>query len=439
MHRFPARPYPRGRTDLAVPVQVIVGAQWGDEGKGKVTDYLTARCDLVVRAQGGNNAGHTVVVGDQTYKLHLLPSGILHPDKRCVITDGVAINPGVLVGEIQALRERGMPCDNLKISPRCHLIMPYHIALDEGQEGSDLTRIGTTKRGNGPVFADKMSRLGIRLAHLYEPDTLRRILGENLFVKNPVLRECFGHAGFDVEPIAKEMLAYGEFLKPFVADTAATVQESLRAGEKILVEGAQGVLLDINFDMYPYVTSSHPGSSGAALGTGIPVNAIGTITGVAKAYTTRVGVGPFPTELATEFGDRIRERGAEYGTTTGRPRRVGWLDLVLLRYAVRTNGFTELCITKVDVLDELPELQVCVGYQRDGVDLAEFPHTAAGWDHVTPVYESMMGWQSDTSRCSDAEGIPMALSAYIRKIEAFCGVPVKYVSCGSGRTAMVVR
>jgi len=422
-----------------VPVQVIVGAQWGDEGKGKVTDYLTARSDLVVRAQGGNNAGHTVVVGTETYKLHLLPSGILHPDKRCVITDGVAINPTVLVGEIESLRNRGLPCDNLKISPRCHLILPYHIALDEGQEGSALTRIGTTKRGNGPVFADKMSRLGIRLAHLQEPETLRQLLQENLFVKNPVLRECFGHPGFEVEPLAEELLTLGAFLKPFVADTAATVQESLRAGERILVEGAQGVLLDINFDMYPYVTSSHPGASGATLGTGIPVNAIGTITGVAKAYTTRVGVGPFPTELDTELGDRVRERGAEYGTTTGRPRRVGWLDLVLLRYAARTNGFTELCITKVDVLDQVDQLQVCVGYQRGGVDITEFPHTAKGWEQIQPVYEAMPGWLRDTGDCEVESSLPPDLVRYLRRIEEFVGVPVRYVSCGSNRTAMVVR
>ncbi|MEO7994218.1 MAG: adenylosuccinate synthase, partial [bacterium] len=377
-----------------MPVQVIVGAQWGDEGKGKVTDYLTARSHLVVRAQGGNNAGHTVVVGSDVYKLHLLPSGILHPEIPCLITDGVAINPTVILDEITRLRDRGIPCTNLTISPRCHVILPYHVALDEGKEShSQTTHIGTTRRGNGPVFADKMSRTGIRLGHLAEPDTLRRMIGENLFIKNTLLRECFDHPGFDADTIMHDLLALWPQIAPYVADTQLIVRDALRAKRNILVEGAQGVLLDINSDMYPYVTSSHPGSSGATLGTGIPVNAVTTITGVVKAYTTRVGVGPFPTELNDAQGDALRERGGEYGTTTGRPRRIGWLDLPLLRYAVETNGMTEICLTKVDVLDGLAEIPVCVGYDINGVPSEEFPHTISGWDFVTARYAVLPGWQ----------------------------------------------
>lgn len=422
-----------------MPVTVIVGAQWGDEGKGKLTDALAAESALVIRAQGGNNAGHTVVVGDETYKLHLLPSGILRQETPCLITDGVAINPQVLLGEIEALQERDLPCDNLTISPRCHLILPYHIALDEGQESSQLTRIGTTKRGNGPVFADKMSRLGIRIAHLAEPDALRAALEENLTLKNPVLRGVFGHPGFEVGPLMDELLALWPDLEPFVGDPLPVVHAALEADAPILVEGAQGVLLDINFDMYPYVTSSHPGASGATLGTGIPVNRITEIIGVVKAYTTRVGVGPFPTEQSGDIADALRERGGEYGTTTGRPRRIGWLDLPLLRHACDTNGFTSLCVTKVDVLDDLETIPVCSSYLKGHDRLTEFPHTLRGWELVEPVYQQLAGWRTDTSRAAINADLPPALQTYLGRIEGATGVPVNYVSCGASREALVKR
>lgn len=422
-----------------MPVTVIVGAQWGDEGKGKLTDALAAESAMVIRAQGGNNAGHTVVVGDETYKLHLLPSGILHTQTPCLITDGVAINLQILLGEIAALISRGIPCDNLTISPRCHLILPYHVALDEGQEASTASPIGTTKRGNGPVFADKMSRLGIRIAHLSDPDALRKALTENLTLKNPVLREVFGHPGFTVDPLMHELLALWPDLEPYVGDPLPLVWAALESDAPILVEGAQGVLLDINFDMYPYVTSSHPGASGATLGTGIPVNRINEIIGVVKAYCTRVGVGPFPTELHDVTADKLRERGAEYGTTTGRPRRIGWLDLPLLRHAAETNGFTALCLTKVDVLDDLAVIPVCSSYGQGENRLAEFPHTPSKWEKVEPIYQHLDGWKSTTSEACTPADLPPALRLYLSRIEGATGVPIKYVSCGPKRDALVTR
>ena len=353
---------------------VLVGAQWGDEGKGKITDFLAEQADYVVRYQGGSNAGHTVVVGDDKFMLHLIPSGILYPDKVSVIGNGVALDPVILLEEMDGLSKRGIDLSNLRISSRAHIVMPYHKELDKLQEDGGR-KLGTTKRGIGPLYTDKISRTGFRVIDLLDkklfPEKLKAIVDE----KNFILDRIYGHPAFVYEDLLDEFRYYAERLRPMVTDTSLLVNQAIDQGKKVLFEGAQGTLLDIDHGTYPYVTSSHPVSGGACVGAGVGPTRINRVVGVVKAYTTRVGDGPFPTELFDDTGDLIRERGDEYGTTTGRPRRCGWLDAVILRYAARINGLTDIAITKLDVLDGFESIKICVAYRYQGQILQEFPES----------------------------------------------------------------
>ena len=421
-----------------MPVTVITGAQWGDEGKGKVTDYFTQRSDAVIRVQGGNNAGHTVVIGDETFQMHLVPSGILHPGKPALIGDGVVINPGVIAGEIRDLKRRGINCENLKISPRAHLIMPYHIALDEMREvRPGKFHIGTTKRGIGPVYSDKAARFGIRVGDLLDRGELELKLRHALTEKNVLLREVYGHPGCDPMQIMDEYLGYRRELASYIDDPLPIVRELLAGGKELLAEGAQGTLLDIDHGTYPYVTSSHPISAGACLGTGISPGSIKRNVGVVKAYLTRVGEGPFPTELKDDLGNALREKGGEYGTTTGRPRRVGWLDLVLLNYAHQINGFTEIVLTKLDILDELDEIRVCVAYKHQGTVVTYPPGDLGRLWEVEPIYESLPGWKTPISEICRCEDLPANAQKYVAFISKKIGIPVSNIACGRARRQMI--
>lgn len=419
-------------------VTVIAGAQWGDEGKGKVTDYFTLKSDAVIRVQGGNNAGHTVVIGDEKYQLHLVPSGILHEEKPAMIGDGVVINPAVIIGEIKDLQSRGISCANLKISPRAHVVMPYHIALDEMREvRPGKFHIGTTKRGIGPVYADKAARFGIRVGDLLDRSELEMKLRHALTEKNVLLRDVYGHPGCDPMRIMEEYLEYARELAPYVIDPLPIVREILQKGENLLAEGAQGTLLDIDHGTYPYVTSSHPIAAGACLGTGISPRAIDRVVGIVKAYLTRVGEGPFPTELADEMGENIRQKGGEFGTTTGRPRRVGWLDLVLLNYVNQINGFDDIVLTKLDVLDDLNEIKVCVAYNFKGKSIKFPPGDFGRLNECEPVYQSLPGWKTPIGEISKYNDLPENARKYIDFISKTANVPVSNIACGKKRRQMI--
>jgi adenylosuccinate synthase len=419
-------------------VTVIAGAQWGDEGKGKVTDYFTLKSDAVIRVQGGNNAGHTVVIDDEKYELHLVPSGILHEEKPAMIGDGVVINPAVITGEIKNLQSRGISCANLKISPRAHVVMPYHVDLDEMREvRPGKFHIGTTKRGIGPVYADKAARFGIRVGDLLDRGELELKLRHALTEKNVLLREVYGHPGCDPMRIMGEYLEYARELAPYVIDPLPIVREILQKGENLLAEGAQGTLLDIDHGTYPYVTSSHPIAAGACLGTGISPRAIDRVVGIVKAYLTRVGEGPFPTELTDEMGEDIREKGGEFGTTTGRPRRVGWLDLVLLNYVNQINGFDDIVLTKLDVLDVLDEIKVCVAYNFKN-DSIKFPPGDLGRiGECEPVYESLPGWNTPIGEISKYNDLPENARKYVEFISKTANVPISHIACGKKRRQMI--
>ncbi|MCY0899685.1 MAG: adenylosuccinate synthase [Firmicutes bacterium] len=419
---------------------VIVGAQWGDEGKGKVIDFLAQQADMVVRHQGGNNAGHTVVVHDQEFKLHLVPSGILYPNTRCVIANGVVIDPGVLLDELAYLQERGVDVSRLTISSKAHVVMPYHTQLDALNENHRGDRkLGTTLRGIGPAYMDKAARVGIRVADLLYPAELRDRLSRALEEKNRVLTRAYGAKPFSLEELYDRFLAYGQALKPYVADTSIIINEAINRGDRVLFEGAQGTMLDIDHGTYPYVTSSHPSAGGAAIGAGIGPTKIDRVYGVAKAYTTRVGDGPFPTELHDNIGDLIRERGHEYGTTTGRPRRVGWLDAVVLRHSVRINGLSGLALTRLDVLDGLPELKIATAYRDQEMTLPEFPDTAFVLRSVSPVYEVMPGWDTPIGQTRSLRDLPVNAQRYIERIEELVGVPIVLISVGRERASTIVR
>ena len=421
-----------------MPVTIITGAQWGDEGKGKVTDYFTIKSDAVIRVQGGNNAGHTVVIGEEKYEMHLLPSGILHADKPALIGDGVVINPGVIVQEIRDLRKRGINCENLKISPRAHLIMPYHVALDEMREvRPGKFHIGTTKRGIGPAYADKAARFGIRMGDLLDRGEFELKLRHALSEKNVILREVYGHPGCDPLQIMDEYLAYRKELAQYIIDPLPLVREMLACGKEILVEGAQGTLLDIDHGTYPYVTSSHPIAAGACLGTGISPGSINRVVGVVKAYLTRVGDGPFPTELIDETGNALRVKGSEYGTTTGRPRRIGWLDLVLLKYAQQINGFNDIVVTKLDVLDDLDEIKVCVAYKYQGETVTYPPGDLGRLGEVEPVYETLPGWKKPIGDINKYEDLPENAKRYIEFISNRINVQISNIACGKRRSQMI--
>ncbi|ADG83800.1 adenylosuccinate synthase [Thermincola potens] len=419
---------------------VLIGAQWGDEGKGKVTDFLAEQADLVVRYQGGNNAGHTVVVGDQEFKLHLIPSGILYPEKMCLIGNGVVIDPLVLLKELEYLAGRGIKTDNLRISPRAHIIMPYHKKLDEVIEESKGTKkIGTTKRGIGPAYMDKAARVGIRVVDLLDREEFEELLEINLEEKNHLLTKVYETEGFDKKAILDEYLGYAEALRKYVADTSVLINNALKAGKKVLFEGAQGTLLDLDHGTYPFVTSSHPIAGAACIGAGIGPTKISKVLGIVKAYTTRVGEGPFPTELFDETGKLIQTNGNEFGTTTGRPRRCGWFDAVIVRYAARISGLTSIAITKLDVLTGLPVLKICTGYRYRNEIITEFPASLKVLSECEPIYEEMKGWQEDISQVNRYEDLPDAAKAYLERIRQLVEVPVSIIGVGTRRSQTIIR
>jgi len=417
-----------------MPAIVLVGAQWGDEGKGKATDLLGDRVDYVVRYQGGNNAGHTVVIGEESYALHLLPSGVLSPQVIPVIGNGVVIDPEVLLAEIDGLASRGVPCDRLLISANAHLIMPHQRALDRVTERYlGNARIGTTGRGIGPCYADKVARTGIRVQDLFDPGILRQKLDLALREKNQVLTKVYNRRGIEADKVTQEYLGYGEKLRRYVADTAAVLNDALAAGKSVLLEGAQATLLDVDHGTYPFVTSSSPTAGGACVGSGIGPTRITSVIGVVKAYTTRVGSGPFPTELGDPQGDWLRKAGGEYGVTTGRPRRTGWFDAVIARYAARVNGITEFFLTKLDVLSGLDKVPVCVAYDVDGTRHTEVPMTQTEFHHAVPVYEYFDGWWEDLSEARDFAGLPRNAQNYVRALEEMIGAPVAAIGTGPRR------
>jgi adenylosuccinate synthase len=417
-----------------MPAIVLVGAQWGDEGKGKATDLLGGRVDYVVRYQGGNNAGHTVVIGEESYALHLLPSGVLSPRVTPMIGNGVVIDPEVLLAEIDGLAERGVSCDRLLISAGAHLIMPHHRALDRVTErylGS--ARIGTTGRGIGPAYADKVARTGIRVQDLFDPGILRQKLDLVLREKNQVLAKVYNRRGIDVDAVAAEYVGYGKKLRRYVADTSAVLNRALDEDKSVLLEGAQATLLDVDHGTYPFVTSSSPTAGGACVGSGIGPTRITTVVGVVKAYTTRVGAGPFPTELDGDQGEWLRKAGGEYGVTTGRPRRCGWFDAVIARYAARVNGVTDFFLTKLDVLSGLEQVPVCVAYDVDGTRHTEMPMTQTEFHHAVPVYEFFDGWWEDLSEAKEFGELPRNAREYVRALEEMIGAPVAAVGTGPRR------
>jgi adenylosuccinate synthase len=422
-----------------MPATVVIGAQWGDEGKGKVVDLLAERSDVVARYQGGNNAGHTIVAGEEVYKLHLVPSGILYPGTLCVIGNGTVVDPGALCAEIDELEQRGVSLDTLRLSGNAHLIMPYHVMLDGASE-MRLGRfsIGTTNRGIGPCYEDKAARVGIRAQDLLDPKILVRKLRVALEAKNEILEKLYEMPRLDPEAVAGDLLEHAERLRPFIADTALILDEALRAGKGVLFEGAQGTMLDIDHGTYPFVTSSNPVAGAACTGTGIGPTRIDRVLGVAKAYVTRVGEGPFPTELDDEDGRRILEAGNEFGTTTGRQRRCGWLDLVALRYAVRLSGMTQLALTKLDVLSGFSRVRLCVAYRdRDGGRLTEFPYHQTVFHGCTPEYEEMPGWDDDLSECRSLDELPPQARDYVDAIATAVEVPITLIGTGQGRHQVI--
>ena len=422
-----------------MPALVLLGAQWGDEGKGKATDLLGDRVDYVVRYQGGNNAGHTVVIGDQKYALHLLPSGILSENCVPVIGNGVVIDPAVLLEEIKGLNERGIDTSKLLISLNAHLITPYHRTIDKVTERFlGKAKIGTTGRGIGPAYADKINRIGIRVQDLFDPSILRQKLEAALRDKNQVLIKVFNRNGINVDDVLNEYLGYAEILKPYVADTALLLNQALESGKTVLLEGSQGTLLDVDHGTYPYVTSSNPTSGGACTGSGIGPTKIDRVIGILKAYTTRVGSGPFPTELHDEDGEALRRIGGEVGVTTGRNRRCGWFDAPIARYATRVNGLTDFFLTKLDVLTGWEKIPVCVAYEVDGKRVEEVPASQSDFHHAKPIYEYLDGWKEDISNCKKFEDLPVNAQKYVKYLEKISGAPMSAIGVGPGRTQTIV-
>jgi len=423
-----------------VPATVVVGAQWGDEGKGKIVDLLAQQSDLVCRYQGGPNTGHTIVVGDETFKIRQIPTGII-ARKPCVIGNGCVIDPEVLIGELERFEELGYPVDGVHVSGNAHLIMPWHVAIDQASERRlGKLQIGTTKRGVGPAYADKASRIGIRVQDVLDPKILRQKIEVALAEKNLWLERIYEVEPFELEDVATRYEEYARRLRPHIADTSLIVDEALRAGREVLFEGAQATLLDLDHGTYPFVTSSNPTAAGAAIGTGIGPTRIDTVIGVAKAYVTRVGEGPFPSEIEEPEQSRIRELGGEFGTVTGRGRRCGWLDLVALRYAVRVNGLDRLALTKLDVLSNFAEIPVCVRYRLpDGTETEHFPAHQSDFHAARPVYETLAGWEDDLERCSSVDELPEAARAYVDFVERELDVAVTLVGTGAERESVLTR
>jgi len=417
-----------------VPAIVLLGAQWGDEGKGKATDLLGDKVKYVVRYQGGNNAGHTVVIANEKYALHLLPSGILTPSCIPVIGNGVVIDPAVLLEEIRGLNERGVDTSKLKISTNAHLITPYHRTIDKVSERFlGKSKIGTTGRGIGPAYADKINRIGIRIQDLFDPSILRQKLEGALRDKNQVLIKVFNRKGIEVDDVLNEYLGYAEILKPYVTDTSLLLNQALDRNEVVLLEGSQGTLLDVDHGTYPFVTSSNPTAGGASTGSGIGPTKISRVIGIVKAYTTRVGSGPFPTELFDEDGEKLRSIGGEFGTTTGRSRRTGWYDALIARYAVRINGLTDFFLTKLDVLTGWEKIPVCVAYEIDGKRVDELPASQTDFHHAKPIYEYLPGWSEEITGAKELKDLPANARAYVKYLEEISGAPMSAIGVGPGR------
>ncbi|MDI3269616.1 MAG: adenylosuccinate synthase [Bacillota bacterium] len=418
---------------------VVVGAQWGDEGKGKVTDVLAATVDVVVRYQGGPNAGHTLVVRGEKYKLHQVPAGILH-GKECVIGNGVVLDPQAFLQELQELRSRGVAVDRIHLSHAAHVIFPYHQWLDElEEERRGANRLGTTGRGIGPAYSDKVARMGIRVADLLRPETLKDKLARNLEQLNHLLEQVYGVEGYSLDELWERYVGYGETLAPYVTDTAQLLNRAIAKGDRVLFEGAQGTMLDLDHGTYPYVTSSYPTAGGACLGSGVGPTHIEAAMGVAKAYTSRVGDGPFPTELKDQVGDYIREKGGEYGTTTGRPRRIGWLDTVVLRHSRLVSGLTSLALNHLDTLTGLHPVKMAVGYRIGGQVWESLPLHMEDLFGAEPIYEELEGWDEMPSSLRSFEDLPLQAQRYVQKVEELSGLPVAMLSIGPGREATLVR
>jgi adenylosuccinate synthase len=422
-----------------MPAVVLLGAQWGDEGKGKATDLLGDQVDYVVRYQGGNNAGHTVVIGDQKYALHLLPSGILSPNVIPVIGNGVVIDPAVLLTEIKGLNERGINTSKLKISTNAHLITPYHRTIDKVSERFlGKSKIGTTGRGIGPAYADKINRIGVRVQDLFDQSILKQKIEAALHDKNQILVKVFNRKGITVDEVISEYLGYAEILKPYVTDTSLLLNQALQQGKVVLLEGSQGTLLDVDHGTYPFVTSSNPTAGGASTGSGIGPTKITRVIGILKAYTTRVGSGPFPTELFDEDGEALRKIGGEVGVTTGRNRRCGWFDAPIARYAVRVNGLTDLFLTKLDVLTGWEKIPVCVAYEIDGKRVEELPASQSDFHHAKPIYEYLSGWKENISKAKSVADLPKNAQEYVKFLEKISGAPMSAIGVGPGRDETIV-
>jgi adenylosuccinate synthase len=422
-----------------MPAVVLLGTQWGDEGKGKATDLLGDQVDYVVRYQGGNNAGHTVVIGDQKYALHLLPSGILSPNVIPVIGNGVVIDPAVLLEEIKGLNERGINTSKLKISNNAHLITPYHRTIDKVSERFlGKSKIGTTGRGIGPAYADKINRIGIRVQDLFDQSILKQKIEAALHDKNQILVKVFNRKGITVEEVMDEYLGYAETLKPYVTDTSLLLDQALQQGKVVLLEGSQGTLLDVDHGTYPFVTSSNPTAGGASTGSGIGPIKITRVIGILKAYTTRVGSGPFPTELFDEDGEALRKIGGEVGVTTGRNRRCGWFDAPIARYAVRVNGLTDFFLTKLDVLTGWEKIPVCVAYEIDGKRVEELPASQSDFHHAKPIYEYLPGWKENISKAKSVADLPKNAQEYVKFLEKISGAPMSAIGVGPGRDETIV-
>ena len=413
---------------------VVVGTQWGDEGKGKITDFLSENAEIIARYQGGDNAGHTIVIEGTKYKLHLIPSGIFYPEKVSVIGNGVVVNPKSLVKELAYLHDAGITTDNLRISDRAHVILPYHIKLDQLQEDSKGdNKIGTTIKGIGPAYMDKAARVGIRIADLLDKEIFAERLKINLEQKNREFTKMYEVDPVDFQDIFEEYYDYGQQIKKYVTDTSVILNDALDAGKRVLFEGAQGVMLDIDQGTYPYVTSSNPVAGGVTIGSGVGPSKISKVVGVCKAYTSRVGDGPFPTELNDEIGHQIREVGHEYGTTTGRPRRVGWFDSVVMRHSRRVSGLTNLSLNSIDVLTGLDEVKICVAYDLDGERIDYYPASLETLQRCTPIYETLPGWSEDITGVRHLDDLPETAKKYVRRVTELVGVKISTFSVGPGR------
>jgi adenylosuccinate synthase len=413
---------------------VVVGTQWGDEGKGKITDFLSENAEVVARYQGGNNAGHTIKFNGETYKLHLIPSGIFYKDKACVIGNGMVVDPKALVQELAYLHDKKVDTGNLRISNRAHVILPYHLKQDEVEEArKGANKIGTTKKGIGPAYMDKAARVGIRIADLLDREVFEEKLSRNLEEKNRLFERMYETEGFKLEDILDEYYEYGQQIAQYVCDTSVVLNDALDDGRRVLFEGAQGVMLDIDQGTYPFVTSSNPVAGGVTIGSGVGPSKITHVVGVCKAYTTRVGDGPFPTELDNEIGHQIREVGREYGTTTGRPRRVGWFDSVVVRHARRVSGLTDLSLNSIDVLTGIEKLKICVAYRHNGKVVEEFPASLKALAECEPVYEELPGWTEDITGCKSLDELPANARHYLERVSQLTGIPLSIFSVGPDR------